>query len=62
MQKLESPGFFCFSLDATINDCIDISNEVLNTFDVPDIPPHVLHLEENMPVMLIRNINMKQTL
>ena len=24
VQKMESPGFFCFSSDVTTNDCIDI--------------------------------------
>ena len=50
---MESPGAFCFILDVTTNDCIDISEEVLNTFDVTGLPTHVLHLKENMPGMLI---------
>ena len=62
VQKLESPEFFCFSSDVTTNDCIDISEEVLNTFDVPGLPPHVLHLKENMPVMLMRNMDRKRKL
>ena len=62
VQKMESPGFFCYSSDVTTNDCIDISEEVLNTFDVPGLPPHVLHLKENMPVMLMRNMDRKRKL
>ena len=59
---MESPGFFCFSSDVTTNDCIDILEEVLNNFDVAGLPPHVLHLKENMPVMLMINIDGKRKL
>ena len=62
VQKLQSPGFFCFSSDVTQNDCIDILEELLNTFDVPGLPPHALHLKENMPVMLMRNMERKKYL
>ena len=62
VEKMESPGFFCYSSDTTTNDCIDISEEVLNTFDVPGLPTHELHLKENMPVMLMRNMDRKRKL
>ena len=62
VQKLESPEFFCFSSDVTTNDCIDISEEILDTFDVSGLPPHVLRLKENMPVMLMRHMDRKRKL
>ena len=62
VQMLESPEFFCFSLDVTTNYCMDISEELLNTFDVPGLPPHELHPKENMHVMLMRNMDRNKNL
>ena len=59
---MESPGFFRFCSDVTTNNCIDISEEVLNTFDGTGLSPHVLHLKEKMPVMLMRNMDSKRKL
>lgn len=59
---LESREFFSYSADKATDDCIDILEEVLNTFDVPGLLPCVLHLKEKIPVMLMRNLIRKKKL
>ena len=48
----------CKSADAP-SDPSDLSApvELLNTFNVPGLPPHELKLKKNMPVMLLRNLD-----
>ena len=59
---LESLADVCteaISRDSVLEDC-DAANypvEVLNSLQVPGVPPHVLRLKKGCPVMVLKNIN-----
>lgn len=53
-----------YSLDEN-NDstsCEPLTPEVLNSFAIPNFPTHVLELKVGMPLIVLRNLNLKQGL
>ena len=62
VDMLESLEYTSYSSDTATDECLEMSEEVLNTFEVPGLPSHELRLKENMPVMLMRNMSRKKKL
>ena len=62
VDLLESLEYTIYSSDTATDECLEISEEVLNSFEVPGLPSHELQLEENMPVKLMRNMSRKKKL
>ena len=62
VDMLESLEYTSYSSDTATDECLEMSEEVLNTFEVPGLPSHELRLKENMPVMLMRNMSRKKPL
>ena len=59
---LESLEYTTYSSDTATDECLEMSEEGLNSFEVPGLQSHELQLEENMPVKLIRNMSRKKAL
>ena len=62
VDLLESLEYTSYSSDSAKDDYLEMSEEVLNTFEVSGLPSHELQLEENMPVQLMRNMSRKKAL
>ena len=61
VDMLKSLEYTSCSSDSAKDECLEMSEEVLNTFEVPGLPSHELQLKENMPVMLMRNMSEKKS-
>ena len=62
VDLLESLEYTSYSSDSAKDEYLEMSEEVLNTFEVSGLPSHELQLEENMPVQLMRNMSRKKAL
>ena len=49
------------SIDTTEENCTDYTPEFLNTCNLPGIAPHLLKLKRGLPVVLIRNMDPKNS-
>ena len=59
VDMMEATEFRSYSSDNSMDDCLELSEEVLNTFEVPGLPAHKLRIKEKMSIMLMRNLNKK---
>jgi hypothetical protein len=63
VHSLKTPGICSTSIDKTDDSGPGpISVEALNKIDFPGFPTHKLELKEGIPVVLLRNLNIKQGL
>ena len=62
VDLLKSLEYTSYSSDSAKDDYLEMSEEVLNTFEVSGLPSHELQLEENMPVKLMRNVSRKKAM
>ena len=59
VDMLETTEYTSYSSDTSTDECLELSEEVLNTFEVPGLPSHELRIKEKMPIMLMRNVSKK---
>ena len=62
VDMLETTKYTSYSSDTSTNECLELSEEVLNTFEVPGLPTHELRIKEKMQIMLMRNLSKKRKL
>ena len=62
VDMLEATEYTSYSSDTSTDECLELSEEVLNTFEVPGLPSHKLRIKEKMPIMLMRNLSKKRKL
>ena len=60
VDKMDATECRSYSPDTSTDECLELSEEVLNTFEVPGLPTHELRIKENMPIMLMRNLSKKK--
>ena len=60
VDMLETTEYTSYSSDTSTDECLELSEEVLNTFEVPGLPTHNLRIKEKMPIMLMRNLSKKK--
>ena len=62
VDMMEATEYRSYSSDTSTDECLELSQEVLNTFEVPGLPTHELCIKEKMPIMLMRNLSKKRKL
>ena len=62
VDMMEATKYRSYSSDTSTDECLELSEEVLNTFEVPGLPSHELRIKEKMPIMLMRNLSKKRKL
>ena len=59
VDMMEATEYRSYSSDTSTDECLELSQEVLNTFEVPGLPTHELRIKEKMPIFLKRNLSKK---
>ena len=59
VDMLEITKYRSYSFDTSTDKCLELSEEVLNTFEVSGLPTHELCIKEKMPIMPMRNLSKK---
>ena len=62
VDMLETIQYTSYGSDTSTNECLELSEEILNTFEVPGLPTHELRIKEKIPIMLMRNLSKKRKL
>ena len=62
VDMLKTNKYTTYSSDTSTDEYLELSEEVLNTFEVPGLPSHELRIKEKMPIMLMRNLSKKRKL
>ena len=62
VDMMKATEYRSYSSDTSTDECLELSEEVLNTFEVPGLPSHELRIKEKMPIMLMRNLSKKRKL
>ena len=57
VDMLKTTEYTSYSSDTSTDECLELSEEVLNTFEVPGLPTHELHIKEKMSIMLMGNLS-----
>ena len=57
---LESTKHTSYSLDTTTDECLELSEEALNTLKVPGQPAHKIRRKEKISIMSMINMNSKK--
>ena len=62
VDMMEATEHTSCSSDTSTDECLELSEEVLNTFEVPGLPTHELRIKEKMSIMLMGNLSKKRKL
>ena len=46
VDMMEATEYRSYSSDTSTDECLELSQEVLNTFEVPGLPTHKLRIKE----------------
>ena len=57
---LESTKHTSYSLDTATDECLELSEEALNTLKLPDQSAHNIPLKEKILLMSMRNMSSKK--
>ena len=60
VDMLKTTKYTSYRPDTSTDEYLELSEEVLNTFEVPGLPSHELRIKEKMPIMLMRNLSKKR--
>ena len=60
VDMMEDTEYRSYSSDTSTNKWLELSEEVLNTFEVPGLPTHELRINEKMSIMLMTNLSKKK--
>ena len=53
-NMLETTEYPSYSSDTFNDECLELSEEILNAFEVPGLPTHELRIKEKIPIMLMK--------
>ena len=59
VDMMETNEYSSYSSDTSTDECLELSEEVLNTFKVPGLPTHELCIKQKMSIMLMRHLSKK---
>ena len=59
---LKTTEYTSYSSDISTDEYLELSEEVLNTFEVPGLPTQELRIKEKMSIMLMRKLSKKRKL
>ena len=62
VDMFKTTKYTSYSSDTSTDEYLELSEEVLNTFEVPGLPTHELRIKEKMQIMLMRNLSKKRKL
>ena len=57
VDMMEATKYRSYSSDTSTDECLELSQEVLNNFEVPGLPTHKLCIKEKMSIILMGNLS-----
>ena len=57
VDMMEATKYRSYSSDTSTDECLELSEEVLNTFTVPGLPKHELRTKGKISIMLMGNLS-----